>query len=186
MGTQPNGPIRELRWWQIPSWIPRWRVGLAGALVAGLVVGVVVGLVAVLAELLYRFAFFARAAVLLDGLVGGLKVGLIFGLFGGLVVGLLSGLGGQAVVPRSITIRWPKLEDLGSASSMALGVGLVGGLGFALYGVALFVGSEGLGGALLYGVLVGLFGGVVTILVIGFPIVIASVWGIPLACYSRR
>ena len=41
-------PIRELRWWQIPSWIPRRRVGLTGALVGGLPIGVSVFLITLL------------------------------------------------------------------------------------------------------------------------------------------
>jgi hypothetical protein len=78
MGTQPNGPIRELRWWQIPSLIPRWRVGLTGALVAGLSVSfaVCLGWLIIAATVPGEVDF---STVLLAGLV--------FGLVGALIVG---------------------------------------------------------------------------------------------------
>ena len=88
MGTQPNGPIRELRWWQIPSWIPRWRVGLTGALVGGLSVGVGVCLVSLILD--------ALVSQTSTNFIGDLLAGLVFGLFGALMVGLVSVLGVKA------------------------------------------------------------------------------------------
>jgi hypothetical protein len=169
MRTQPNGPIRELRWWQIPSWIPRWQVGLAGALVGGLSVAV---------------------SVSLTGLATGLtasapNTGPLFGLMGGLVVGLVSVLGAQAVTPRSITIRWPKLQNIRSVSEIALRVGLTIGL---LFGLLL-----GLSFAVEEGPLVGLSTGLVTLvlgliiggLLVGVPFGLVNLWRIPLATTSH-
>jgi hypothetical protein len=117
MGTQPNGPIRELRWWQIPTWIPRWQVGLAGALLGGLSVGVAVGL---------AWLFIDIAWLILDLVVAEspfikvLLAGLGSGLFGALIVGLASVLGVKAITPRSMAVRWPKLRDIRSVAAMVL------------------------------------------------------------------
>jgi hypothetical protein len=89
MSTAPHGPIRELRWWQIPSWIPRWQVGLAAGLVGGLVWGLALGLIA------------GSSAV-------GLMCGLVFGLVSGLVIGLMA----RVISPQTITIRRPTGRDL--------------------------------------------------------------------------
>ncbi len=37
------GTSRELRWWDIPTWIPRWQIGLVAGLGAGVGVGVEIG-----------------------------------------------------------------------------------------------------------------------------------------------
>ena len=137
MGTQPNGPIRELRWWQIPTWIPRWQVGLAGALLGGLSVGVGVCL---------AWLFIDIAWLILDLVVAEsrffkvLLAGLGFGFFGALIVGLVSVLGVEAITPRSMAVRWPKLRDIRSMAAMvlrivpvfALGFGLLSGIGIGL------------------------------------------------------
>jgi hypothetical protein len=98
MSTQPNGPMRDLRWWQIPSWIPRWLVGLVFGLVFGLMFMLVFGL-------MFMLMFE------LPGLVGGLVLGLVGGLAGGLLVRYEV----QRVTPRSLTLRW----DLRSGVSLA-------------------------------------------------------------------
>jgi MFS family permease len=192
MNQPSNGPTRDLRWWQIPSWIPRSQVGLAAALIAGLAVTAMVGLVAGLLELLSPFSY---ESISWHDMVGGLLVGPVFGLFGGLVVGLVTGLGVQAVVPRSIAIRWPKLHDMGSVVSMVSDAGLVGGLGFGIVGIAFGIGGVAssvadqelrlvdLLWALLFPFLV-LLGVFVVGLLVGVPTGLINVWRVPLASVS--
>jgi hypothetical protein len=176
MGTQPNGRIRELRWWQIPSWIPRWRVGLTGALVGGLSVGVGVCL----------------GALVLDGaligepnFIGDLWAGLGFGLLGALMVGLVSVLGAKAITPRSMAVRWPKLRDLRSLGAMVLRIGLFFVLAFGLvFGVAIGV-DDGFVDGLIAGVIVGLTLGLIAGVVFGVPLGLVDVWLIPLAAMSE-
>jgi hypothetical protein len=175
MSTQPSGPTRDLPWWQIPGWIARWQVGLAGGLVGGLAFGLAVGLVGGLGlgdSLQYGLGVGV-------GLVGGLAVGVA----GGLVVGLVSGLGIRAVAPRSITIRRPTRRDLGRR----LRVGLLDGLAFGLLGALglVFGLLFGLPARLVFGLVVGLGLGLVFGLAFGllFGLVgwLVDVWRVPLA-----
>jgi hypothetical protein len=168
MGTQPNGPIRELRWWQIPSWIPRWRVGLTGALVGGLSVGVGVCLL-----LLIRDALLLLTHVYGPAFIGDLLGGLGFGLFGALMVGLAGIRGVKAIAPRSMAIRWPKLQDLRSVSAMVLRIGAFFVLMFGLF----VEGDSGLAEEVLYGIMLGLIAGVA----LGVPLGLVDVWRVPLA-----
>jgi hypothetical protein len=143
MGTQPNGPIRDLGWWQVPGWIARWRVGL----VAGLLFALVFGL------------GFALVLGLGRGLVAGLLFGLVFGLKGGIVCGLLFGLVGGLVVrrgpqraaPHSVTVRW----DLRG------GVWFAFVFPFVLIFVAMLMSNPDL---------IGLIGGLVLGLLFGLPL----------------
>ena len=70
MNTQPAGPTRDLRWWDIPSWVFRWPRQFVGALVGGLIFGLVGGLPA------------GGVFGFVGGLVGGLAVGLVVGRSG--------------------------------------------------------------------------------------------------------
>ena len=178
MGTQPNGPIRELRWWQIPSWIPRWQVGLTGALVAGLSVSVGVWL---------AWLFIDIAWLILDLVVAEsrffkiLLAGLGFGLFGALIVGLVSVLGVEAITPRSMAVRWPKLQDLRSMAAMVLRIGPVFALGFGLLsGIGIGL-DEGLANGLSAAVGGGLTFGLIFGVVLGVPLGLVEVWRTPLA-----
>jgi hypothetical protein len=178
MGTQPNGPIRELRWWQIPTWIRRWQVGLAGALLGGLTVGVGVCLATL---------FIIAAWLILDLFVAEprffkvLLAGLGFGLFGALMVGLVSVLGVKAITPRSMAVRWPKLPDIRSVAAMVLRIVPVFALGFGLLsGVAIGL-DEGLANGLIGGVGGGLTFGLIFGVVLGVPLGLVDVWRVPLA-----
>jgi hypothetical protein len=178
MGTQPNGPIRELRWWQIPTWIPRWQVGLAGALLGGLSVGVGVWL---------AWLFIDIAWLILDLVVAEsrffkiLLAGLGFGFFAALIVGLVSVLGIEAITPRSMAVRWPKLRDIRSMAAMvlrtvpvfALGFGLLSGIGIGL--------DEGLANGLSAAVGGGLTFGFIFGVVLAVPLGLVEVWRAPLA-----
>jgi hypothetical protein len=174
MGTQPNGPIRDLRWWQIPSWIPRWQVGLAGALVGGLSVGVGIYLPWLILD------------VLIDNepdFMFDLLEGLGYGLFAALIVGIVSVLGVKAVTPRSMAIRW-KLRDLRSVAAMVLRIWPI----FALvFGLVIGIG-EGVDVGLASGIAIGVFGGLVFGLILGVifgaPLGLVDVWRVPLAAMS--
>jgi hypothetical protein len=171
MGTQPHGPIRELRWWQIPSWIPRWQVGLAGTLLGGLSVGVGVCLVSLIIDL----------ALIGEPIFSGdLLFGLAFGLLGALTVGLVSLLGLKAITPRSMAVRWPKLRDLRSVGAIVLRIGPFFVLMFGLlFGVVNGV-DEGLAEGLNAGV-TGLIFGLIVGVVLGAPLGLVDVWRVPLA-----
>jgi hypothetical protein len=181
MGTQPNGPIRELRWWQIPTWIPRWQVGLAGALLGGLSVGVAV----CLAWLFIDIAWLILDLVVAESpffkvLLGGLGSG----LFGALIVGLASVLGVKAITPRSMAVRWPKLRDIRSVAAMVLRTVPVAVLGFGLLsGIAIGL-DEGLANGLIAGVGGGLTFGLIFGVVLGVPLGLIDVWRAPLAAMS--
>jgi hypothetical protein len=178
MGTQPNGPIRELRWWQIPSWIPRWRVGLTGALLIGLSVSVGVCLAWLIIDAAWLILdLFVREPNFIEDLLAGLG----FGLFGALMVGLITVLGVKAITPRSMTVRWPKLRDIRSAAAMVLRIVPVFALAFGLLsGVAIGL-DEGLANGLIAGVGGGLTSGLIFGLVLGVPLALVDVWRAPLA-----
>jgi hypothetical protein len=193
MDTQPNGPIRELRWWQIPSWIPRWRVGLTGALVAGLSVSVGV----CLAWLIIDAAFLNGAdfiGILRAHFIYCLLAGLVFGLFGALMVGLVSVRGFKAVTPRSTTLRWLKPQDFRSVGSVALRYGMAIGLWATLITTLLLViqaialppasGQGEVVDQILAPIVAGLSCGIAGGLVLGVPLGLVDVWLIPLAATS--
>lgn len=112
---------RNLSWWHIPTWIPRWQRRLVGGIVGGLGVGLV------------------------DGLAGGLGVGLMGGLWGGFVgVCLAVYVSEVQEDPRMVFLRWPRAHEL----SRVLAVGLGGSLGNGLLGGFFGGGMAGLVGAL--------------------------------------
>jgi hypothetical protein len=156
MSTQPDGPIRELRWWQIPSWIPRWQVGLAFGLVFGLVFGLLFGLMLL---------------VVFGSELPGLVVGLVLGLGGGLVGGLLVRHRVQRLSPRSVTPKWNLISGFWPAFVIPFVViGLLSGL------------TVGLGSG--PGPIAGLVSGLVSGLMVGlcgFLVVAIAVWSPPLA-----
>jgi hypothetical protein len=174
MGTQPNGPIRELRWWQIPSWIPRWQVGLAGALVGGLLVGVGIYLPWLILDVL----IYNEPDFMFDFLEG-----LGYGLFAALMVGIVSVLGVKAVTPRSMAVRW-KLRDLRSVAAMVLRIWPIFALVFGLViGIAAGV-DEGLASGIAIGVFGGLVFGLILGVIFGVPLGLVDAWRVPLAAMS--
>ena len=153
------GTNRNLAWWDIPTWIPQWRLRLTRGLALGLPVGLTVGLT-------FGLTF---------GLRAGLRAGLAFGLVTGLGAELGAGVGLWRE-PRTIFFpqRPPRPHDLGrilvsgSRVGLAFGLvtGLVTGLGtglfFALIGfgpsTVLFLGPvTGLGTGLFFVFMIGLF-----------------------------
>jgi hypothetical protein len=146
------GANRDLRWWDIPTWVPGWQVhvvravgfGLAGALGFGLDFG------------LNGADIGFAAAALVSALWGGITCGLAFGL----ALGLIGKLTGE---PHALALRRPRPAELGPV----IGFGLGGMLGFGLVGwlssspgpgVGLSVRELGLGlaGGLLFGLAIGM------------------------------
>jgi hypothetical protein len=95
------GSERDLAWWRIPTWIPRWQLRLTIGSVGGL-------------------AF---------GFVGGLAFGFVgwplFGFVGGLM-GRLTGEVGKK--PQAIFPRWPRPRELFRLLAVRLAFGLAVGL----------------------------------------------------------
>jgi hypothetical protein len=175
MDSQPNGPIRDLRWWQIPSWIPRLGVGLTGALVGGLSVSVAVGLALLIFDALTPGA---------EAHIANLVIALVSGLVGALLVGLSSVLRVKAVAPRSMAIRWPKTRDLHSVGAMVLRIGLFSVLASWLWILVVTGGEDMLSQALSLGLIVALVVGLILGVVLGVPLGLVDAWLIPLAATS--
>ncbi len=152
MDRQSNGPTRDLRWWKIPSWIPRWQLRLGAGIALGPVFGVLGGVV-------------LRLVLGLDAwLVCGVIFGLVFGLVGALVV--QRGVEDQRVVPRSVTVRWDLRSRPWLAFVLPFVLGLIGVLGakFSVFG-------------LVFGLVLGLLLG----LALGLIVQLMGVWRRPLA-----
>jgi hypothetical protein len=108
------GTARDLRWWDIPRWVPGWRLRFARGLLAGLVTWPVVTL---LAWLTYR----AVAQALAFG-PPGVMVWAAPGIAAGLGAAMLAGLvikvdGGSVAAPRRklrqrLRVLWPLLAAL--------------------------------------------------------------------------
>jgi len=164
------GTSRDLPWWDIPTWVPRWKLHLA----RGLTIGVIVGSVT------------AFAATHLVGLVTGHIHGPTATIASALVVGsaasgvVESGIGFWHR-PATLIPRLPRMRDL----AWMLRLGLLGGLAVALavgFGVALAAalvsGSAARAG---YGFVTGLVVGYVFGLVAGLTYALRGLWAIPIA-----
>jgi hypothetical protein len=176
MATQPSGPIRDLRWWQIPSWTPRWRIALTGALIGGLSVSVGLCLVILITEVAL-----GDVADLVFDLLGGLASG----LFGAVAVVLFGVVGITAVTPRSMAVRWPRRQDLRSVGSMVIRAGIAFILVFGVFLLLAETDWTGFGVAAAVGLvivlaLIGMAGG----LLIGVPLGLVDLWLKPLAAAS--
>ena len=133
------GTSRDLPWWDIPTWIPRWQLRLIRVLIIAFAVGLVVGIT--------------------DGFAGGPGQGLLAGLVLGILGGLVFGLGlGRRGEPRTLAPRWPRLGELRrtSASLSTLVIWLSLGLLFGLLTGAAFGPVTGLAVGLAIGLAVGL------------------------------
>ena len=152
----------DLRWWDIPTWIPIRQRNLAFGLVVGLAIGLVSGLAI--------------------GLVKGLATGLTFGFEVWLGVALVGKLKVLRTEPRAAVLRWPTSREFRtkirhwvvSGLKFGLAIGLAIGLGVGL-GVEL-----GLGFELVAGLEVGLGVGLVGGLAFGFAFGLVEVWARPL------
>ncbi len=167
MSTHPSGPTRDLRWWDIPGWIPRWQFGAVRGGMVGLLIGLLIGLLPGLLP--------GHLDRLMVGLIVGLMVGLLVGFVLELVLGLVGALWGGfwGRDPRSLTIRWPRRKDLASGVVVWFSVALVLVLAL-LYGFKLWLGVA-LGVQLLLKLWLGVALG------LAFLLKLVDVWREPLA-----
>ena len=121
------GSSRDLSWWEIPGWVPLWKLRVSFGCIGGLLFGLAAGLVA------------AHLAGWETGLLTGVLAGLIFGLG---VAALVHNRGLERY-PRAFVPRLPRLRELGW---ILLG-GLIGGLviGFTVWLAAALAVSLGAG-----------------------------------------
>jgi hypothetical protein len=107
------GTSRDLSWWEIPAWVPLWKLRLIFGVVAGLLFGLAAGL---------AITHIAGPAT---GLVTGIASGLVFGAIIGLSLKRVRGI---RRLPRAFVLRWPPRRLLGWMLLSGLGVGLMLGL----------------------------------------------------------
>jgi hypothetical protein len=144
--TTATGPTRDLRWWDIPTWIPTWQRRLTTAMAIGPVTG-----------LTYTLAVGRDL-----GLLGWSAVVLLGGLLGGLVVG-------RAGSPQRLLLRFPRARDLPSMVKSGILSGSVAGLVTLAFMLAYRLAFWPVGG--LVGVLVNEFAGVwVVVPYVGVPV----------------
>jgi hypothetical protein len=167
-------PERDLRWWDIPTWLPERPRRMAFTLVVGLKYGLLVGLPSALVV--------GLVPALVLGVVITLVVGLVVSLWGAYATGFLGGMAFASKInvlsntPYRITVRWPtggewrdeRLAALRAASPLevyrtdrrrtmtfaltfALTSGLAFGLTSGLTGLAV-----GLAVGLAFGLIIGL------------------------------
>jgi hypothetical protein len=192
MNIRLSGPIRDLRWWKIPHWLPRRIPVLGGALVVGLVIGLSVTLAGALVAWvmigLLTGVIGPSVGVPVSDYVTRVKVGFVFAVVIGILAGALIGidLAGQGGFPRSMEFRWPTRRELRNG----LGRGLRRGVGHAF--VVIWLGWAAAALWLQMGLWTGLRGFVLPLLaglalgfvswVIGMLLTLLSdVWGVPIA-----
>ncbi len=107
------GTSRDLSWWEIPAWVPLWKLRLIFGVAAGLLFGLVVGLA------------IAHVATPAAGIVTGIAAG---SAFGALVAVGIERVRGIRHLPRAFVLRWPPRPLLGSILLFSLGVGLMMGV----------------------------------------------------------
>jgi hypothetical protein len=161
---------RDLRWWDIPRWIPYWQLLLRYELTVTMTVGPGVGL----------GVGFGLGSGLGGGLIAGLVAGVgvtaadavVGGLAGGFIRGLVTRLFGVTRIPHQVSIRRPTSSQLRTRFEVLGGLGLAFGLGAGLV-VGLAVGLvAGIG----FGLAVGAVGG----LVYGSVVGLLNAWATPM------
>ena len=159
LNRQPGGPTRDLRWWQIPGWIPRWQLGLGAGLGAGLAAGLGAGFITGLTGLIVIAIDEGFGAGLAAGLRGGIAGLIVNGLGAGIVAGLWYGLlnwrriarGDPRVTPYSITPRWPTRHELRWALFSRRAFLKAIGLAFACAVPIWFLAEDGFVGGAVFG-----------------------------------
>jgi hypothetical protein len=162
MNAQPNGAIRDLCWWQVPSWITRSQFRLAAVVTVGLASGLI-------------WLPLGRSRALTALVILG-------------VVGLYFGRQASSVAPQSMTIRWPTRQALRAAAATVLAYMVIIGVPAALIAGGISrVEASTRGGATevvivdtLQGLFVGLFIGLGLGLMSAISNPIVVLWRIPL------
>jgi hypothetical protein len=165
------GPSRDLPWWEIPVWIPLWKLRLTRALAIGLPVGVAAAFVA------------SHAIGLVVGHVHGPMAAITVGVAGGVGAGLGSDLrgGGFKHAPRMFTLRWPGTRQIAwilrTGLEVGLGIGLTMGFAGALAAGFASGFTSRAGSGFTDGFVVGLVLGAV----VGLVVALLGVWATPIA-----
>lgn len=121
------GTSRDLPWWEIPGWVPIWKLCLIIGSVGGLLFGLPAGFVA------------AHEGGPAAGLPAGVAAGAVFGLSLAFAIRYYRGVRHW---PRSFVLRWPRLRELRPILVLGLQVGL--GIGFTTWaaaGLAIWLGA---------------------------------------------
>ncbi len=121
------GTSRDLPWWEIPGWVPIWKLCLIIGSVGGLLFGLPAGFVA------------AHEGGPAAGLPAGVAAGAVFGLSLAFVIRYYRGVRHW---PRSFVLRWPRPRELRPILVLGLQVGL--GIGFTTWaaaGLAIWLGA---------------------------------------------
>jgi hypothetical protein len=169
--AQQMGPSRDLPWWEIPAWIPQWKLRITRALAVGLPAGTAA----------------AFAASHLIGLVVGQVHGPVAAITAGIVVMVGAGVGsdqrggGFMHAPRTLVPRWPRARQVVRILQLILEGGVVLGLGIGLAGAlaaGLVSGSVTRAGS---GFAVGFAVGFVFGAAVGPAILLGSLWATPIA-----
>ena len=158
--AQSLGTNRDLPWWEIPAWIPRWQLRLVRVFTITIVVGLIN---AVALDIISAFT---------KGFTGNLAIGLAANLGHGMATGLLFGLVfgiwlGRRARPRELVPRWPRPAALQRVFSD--GFTLVIAIWFAL--------TWGLFGATAFGPV----GGLAIAAAVALAVEFRNLWSIPSA-----
>ena len=165
------GPSRDLAWWEIPAWIPQWKLRTTRVLAVGLPAGAAT-------------AFAASHWIgLIVGHVPGPVAAITVGIaaFAGAGVGSDQRGGGYKHAPRALRPRWLRMNQIVWILRGQLVVGMLIGLSVGLTG-ALAVGLESgsiakAGSGLAASFAIGfVFGAVV-----GLVLCLGSAWATPIA-----
>jgi NACHT domain len=188
MNTRRADPIRDLRWWDIPNWLPRVISRRGGALLVGAAVSLVVAVVGGLVALVMVGLLVAVVSPSADAPVGGpvaaVKVAFVVTLVSAMLIGVVTGsqLAGRGGFPRSVVFRRPTLQELlhglGRGFRHAFRSALVvilclGGLVIALLPILVV--------ALVVGLATGLAVGLVSWLTGSLLSLLNDVWSMPMA-----
>jgi MFS family permease len=99
------GTSRDLSWWEIPGWLPRWQLRLGRILGFGFIIGLGAGLSLDITPTLTAWMGSSSALGVAAGVAEGIVIGLIFGIFFGPWIS-------RRGKPHAFTVRWPGRHDL--------------------------------------------------------------------------
>jgi hypothetical protein len=158
--AQSLGLNRDLPWWEIPAWIPRWQLRLARVLTITIVVG-----------LINTIALDIISA-LTHGFTGNLAIGLAANVWHGMTEGLLFGLLfgiwlGRRWRPRELVPRWPRIAAVQRVFSDV----------FTLFVAVVLALTWGVMGTTAFGLAAGLAIGAMVWLAVEFR----NLWSVPSA-----
>ena len=165
------GPSRDLPWWEIPAWIPQWRLRVTRGLAVGLPVGAAAAFAASHLIGLVARSGHGPVAAITCGIVGAAGAGVGSDLAGG----------GYKHTPRTLMMRWPRRHEVSWILRNQLSVGRGIGLGVGVAGALAAGISAGSLARAAVGLAVGFAVGFVFGAVVGLVLALSSVWATPIA-----